>query len=129
MRTRPQAKMPRAHVCDRIQIGRQLYPFRWVNLLFSKFHVVSQISEELQKRFPSCSEELVEELANHLFRFVCKILQRNCQLFLYIRCISFFPLFMEYCNLCKSAGLGLMVFCIIFTNVLFSDNDPMRLKR
>jgi len=29
---------------------------------------VEEISEELQKRFPSCSEELVEELASHLFR-------------------------------------------------------------
>ncbi|KAJ7389903.1 E3 UFM1-protein ligase 1 [Desmophyllum pertusum] len=27
-----------------------------------------QISEELQKRFPSCSEELVEELATYLFK-------------------------------------------------------------
>ena len=83
--------MPRAHVCDITQIGRRLYPFRWVNLLFSKFHVVLQISEELQKRFPSCSEELVEELANHLFRFVLQDSQRKCQLLLYVLCVSFFP--------------------------------------
>ena len=128
MRTRPQAKMPQAHVCHMTQIGRRLYPFRWVNLLFSKFHVVLQISEELQKRFPSCSEELVEELASHLFRFVFKI-HRETVSYFYIYVVLVFSLFMEYCNLCKSAGLGLMVFCIIFTNVLFSDNDPMRLKR
>ena len=85
---------------------------------------MSQISEELQKRFPSCSEELVEELANHLFRFVCKIHRETVR---YV--VLVFPVFMEYCNLCKSAGLGLMVFCIIFTNVLFSDSDPMRSKR
>ena len=83
--------MTRAHVCDITQIGRRLYPFRWVNLLFSKFHVVLQISEELQKRFPSCSEELVEELANHLFRFVLQDSQRKCQLLLYVLCVSFFP--------------------------------------
>lgn len=83
--------MSRAHVCDITQIGRRLYPFRWVNLLFSKFHVVLQISEELQKRFPSCSEELVEELANHLFRFVLQDSQRKCQLLLYVLCVSFFP--------------------------------------
>ena len=83
--------MPRAHVCDITQIGRRLYPFRWENLLFSKFHAVLQISEELQKRFPSCSEELVEELANHLFRFVLQDSQRKCQLLLYVLCVSFFP--------------------------------------